>query len=113
MDKTVHKLRDGYLNLLIYILKDNIKKSLNSVDVDESIIQHYAITIEEDCFSKNGSDVAPYTKAITAARLNIEDYTGKQQLYPMISNALHLNEMEQVSNQKSTDNCGRRNFINA
>lgn len=107
MDKTVKKLREGYLNLLIYTLKINIKKALPDVTVDESILQHYGLTIEEDCFDKNHSDLAPYTKAITAARLDIEKYTAKEQPYPMISDALQLNETENVSNQNSTNNHGK------
>lgn len=94
--KTFKKLRESYLNLLIYTLNNNIKKTLKNVNIDESVIQHYGLTIEEDCFSKNPSDLAPYTKAITAARLNIESYTEKQQPYPMIANALDFNEMEQL-----------------
>lgn len=104
--KTVKKLREGYLNLLVYTLKDNIKKTLQNVNVDESVILHYGLTIEEDCFNKNQSDVAPYTKAITAARLSIEKYTAKQQPYPMISNALHLDEIERVSKQTSSNDHG-------
>lgn len=89
-NKTFAKLRERYLNLLIYTLNNNIKKTLENVDVDESIAQHYGLIIEEDCFRKNPSDLAPYTKAITAARLNIESFTAKQQPYPMILNALQL-----------------------
>lgn len=105
--KTFKKLREGYLNLLIYTLKKNINETLKNVDVDESIFQHYGLKIEEDCFNKYLSDLATYTKAITAARLKIESYTAKQQPFPMISKALHLDGMEQVSNQNSTVNRGR------
>lgn len=100
-NKIFTKLRERYLNLLIYTLNNNIKKTLENVNVDESIAQHYGVyyglKIEEDCFRKNPSDLAPYTKAITAARLNIESFTTKQQPFPMISNALQLQPSETSS----------------
>lgn len=107
-NKTVDKLRERYLNLLIHTLSDNVKKTLKNVTVDQSIIQHYGITIEEDCFSKHQFDLAPYTKAITVARINIERCTAQQQPYPMIWNAMHSDEAENSSNQKCSTSHGRK-----
>lgn len=106
-NKTFTKLREGYSNLLIYTLKNNIKKTVQNVNVDASVIQHYGLTIEEDCFNRNPSDLAAYTKAITAARLSIESYTSKEQPYPTISNALQLNDMERLPNETSAVDHGR------
>lgn len=80
---------------------------METVSVDESILHHYGLTIEEECFQKNHTNLAPYTKAITAARLKIESYTAKQQPYPMIADALQLNPMERSSNDQRTTNHGR------
>lgn len=109
--KAVHKLREKYLNLLISTLKENIKKTLENVNVDALVIQHYAIAIEEDCFSKYLSNLATYTRSITAARLNIERCTANQQLYPAISKALHPRQLEKISKQTRTENRGRQNQI--
>lgn len=108
--KAIDKLREKYLNLLIHTLHANVKKSVQNVHVDDSIIQHYGLAIEEDCFNKHRSMLSSYTrdytKAITVARLNIEKYTANQQLYPTISNAL-----EESAKEKGTNNHGRKNIF--
>lgn len=106
------RLRENYLNLLVFTLKTNIKATLKDVNVDHSIVLHYAMSIEEDSFYKHQPNLGSYSKAITAARLNIERYTSNQQLHPLISKALHSNEMEKTSEQKcSRQNYGRQNEL--
>lgn len=92
-------LREKYINLIIEMLTENVKKT-TKLDVSKDLIAHYSLVIEESCYEKCHGLLSYYTKAITAARLNIEKCTASEKLYPTIANALKPDDVANVDGEQ-------------
>lgn len=94
------KFRGNYLKLLHQNLKENVKKS-SDLNLDDDMLTHFAMRIEEDCFNRN-RNFAAYTKSLTLARLSIEKFTATKKLFPMIAESFKIDEKstEQKENGK-------------
>lgn len=86
------RLRENYLNLLIYTLKQNLKKT-SDLQLDDMVLTHFGMSIEESCFARN-RNLGAYTKSITIARVNIEKYTNMSRLFPMIAETMQIENKE-------------------
>ncbi|XP_031626067.1 uncharacterized protein LOC116342547 [Contarinia nasturtii] len=84
----MEQLRPSYLKLLTQTLKENVKKT-SELDLNDMALTHFGMNVEERCFNKN-RNVASYSRAITASRLEIERYTSRNILFPMIDNAMKV-----------------------
>lgn len=98
------QMRERYLKLLIRTLNNNAKTKFEN-KVDENLLAHYSLCIEEECFDKS-RNAEQYTKAITKARLNIEKYTADAQLYPSIAHAFQTDCMQTIKDMPSKTNNG-------
>lgn len=103
----MEKMRENYLKLVVQTLKENVKKT-STMDLDDMVMAHFGMCVEERCFEKN-RNLASYTKAITAARLNIERYTSAKKLFPMIADSVQAKESEMVA----TTECNNGEFISS
>lgn len=96
--------RDKYLKMIIKTLKENVKETSN-LELDEMVMTHFGITIEEECYAKNpGLDA--YSKAVTRARMSIEKSTTNKRLFPMIAATIQpkANETVQTIEKKRIEN---------
>lgn len=85
--------RKNYMNLLINTLKENVQKTSNlNMDTMDSVITHFGLKLEEECLAKRGW--GSYTEAITRARIKIENCTLHNTLYPVIADAMQVEQKE-------------------
>lgn len=105
-DKALDGLRASYLKMLIQQLQFNVKETAGNVSVDQHIIVHCGLSIEEDCFNKYNPHCAcsssGYTREITVARLKIDRFTAAKKLYPAILDILGNDNKTDALNANGT-----------
>lgn len=84
-------IRSRYLQILVVSLKENVNKT-SKLDLDDLILTHCALKLEENCRDKCQGSPHLYTKAITAARIKIEQSTSRNQLFPMIAECVPVDD---------------------
>ena len=95
-------LRSRYLQTLVKSLKENVKKT-SKLDLDDLILTHCALKMEENCRDKCQGSLHLYTKSITAARIKIDQSTSRNQLFPMIVECVPANEENIVPAAKNNN----------
>lgn len=96
--------RERYLKIIIKTLKENVSKTSN-LELDDMLMTHFGISIEEQCYAKNpGLDA--YSRAITMARVNIERNTTMKKLFPLIAKTIKPKDCETTKTieQNCTEN---------
>lgn len=86
--------RDRYLKMIIKTLRVNVEKTSN-LDLDDMVLTHFGISVEEECYAKNPG-LNAYSKAITRARVNIERHTTNEKLFPLIAETMKPKDGETI-----------------
>lgn len=99
------RYREKYLKLLHQKLRENVKRT-SDLNLDDLMLTHFAMKIEEDCHEKN-RDSAAYIRALTMSRLSIERCTCEKKLFPMIAEAMQLFDDNKEKNIEQNQKQGR------